>query len=482
MKKIFYKISWITAIASIAIVSCSKDFGTINQNPGGATSPIPSGLLTNVLSNLDNQVWNGGGISTIGGLYCQYYSETQYTEASRYAKQFPDWDGFYAGDMYDLQNIINYNSDPATADIAAQYGSNNNQVAIARILKAYYYWFLTDNYGDLPYSEALKADNGLAAFDSQQSVYADLFSELTAAVAQFDDGLPVKGDILFGGDNTMWKKFANSIRALMALQISKADAAKGKSEFAAALAADGGVFEAGEGAKLSYPDANFPNPVYNYYAVVQRRDYAISETLTGYLGALADPRVTVFGTSDVGFPYGLTRDDAIAFFNAHTDWARLLQGDATPVTKPFYIISSSEIYLARAEAAFRGWTTESVADMYETGISENWKQWGIFDQAAFDIYMQGPNVALGTEADEELICIQEWVSHFPNGSQGWATWRRTGFPTLDPAPDQALAIPRRFAYGLNNYNLNNANTKAAAAQYDVAGDADSQLGKVWWDK
>src|SRR5687767_16012215 len=105
---------------------------------------------------------------TRGGLYAQMFSETQYTETSLYAEPKIDFDGIYSGPLMDLQNIIDYNSDPETAAKAAANGSNKNQIATARILKAYYYWILTDQYGDIPYSEALKGE-GNTKFDTQQS-------------------------------------------------------------------------------------------------------------------------------------------------------------------------------------------------------------------------------------------------------------------------------------------------------------------------
>src|SRR5678815_2981326 len=94
-----------------------------------------------------------------------------------------------------------YNSDPATAAIALANGSNANQIATARILKAYITWFLTDNWGDIPYNGIFSADaNGVIPYTSQQEIYSSLFTELSEAVAQFDDGAAVKGDILFDGD------------------------------------------------------------------------------------------------------------------------------------------------------------------------------------------------------------------------------------------------------------------------------------------
>jgi len=125
--------------------ACKKvNFGDINRDPNRTTEPNTAALLTNVLSGFGNTVWDQGGVRTLPGLYAQYFSETQYTDASRYSRPTANWDGFYAGAMYDLQNIINTNSDAASAVKATLNGSNANQIALARILKAYYFWWITD--------------------------------------------------------------------------------------------------------------------------------------------------------------------------------------------------------------------------------------------------------------------------------------------------------------------------------------------------
>src|SRR5437762_14341443 len=118
----------------LSVSSCSKidEFGNMNQNPNSPTQPVTSGLLTNVLAGMASYEWDGGGVVTVEGLYCQYFSETQYTDASAsYSKPTFNWDGYYAGPLEDLQTIINFNSDPNTAAIAAANGSNNNQIAVA---------------------------------------------------------------------------------------------------------------------------------------------------------------------------------------------------------------------------------------------------------------------------------------------------------------------------------------------------------------
>lgn len=471
----------------MSLSSCSKvdDFGATNQNPGSTTAPVTSALLTNVLSGLAGYTWDAGGITTVAGLYAQYFSETQYTDISIFNKSTPNWDGFYAGPLFDLQTIINYNTDPKTATIAAANGSNANQIAIARILKAYIFSVLTDSYGDLPYSGALKGDNGIVAYDKQQDIYTDLFKELTEAPAQFDGGLPFDGDILFNGDATQWKKFANSLRLLLALRLSKVDPATGKTQFNGALAADGGVLGSGENIQLSFPGGNFNSPIYQYYDVTKRFDYAVSKTMTDFLSANHDPRLAVYGTSAIGFPFGLSRDNAVGFANSNPSYAQLLGGQGSSATLPFNILTSSEIFLARAEAAdpVLNWTSEDEAQMYLNGIAENFQLWGVYDAASFPVYMAQVNIDLGGGNTYQKVATMEWASHYPAGNRGWSDWRRTGFPALVPGPSAVYPnIPRRFAYGPNEYSTNATNAKAAGALYTGTDGADSQFGRMWWDK
>ena len=65
----------------------------------------------------------------------------------------------------------------------------------------------------------------------------------------------------------------------------------GKTEFAAAVAA--GVIDSNaDNAGIPYPGGNYRNPIYNYYVITQRFDFAVSETMTNYLSGKNDPRIS----------------------------------------------------------------------------------------------------------------------------------------------------------------------------------------------
>ena len=393
------------ALSSVVLFGCSKsidDFGDMNVNPNSTPIPVTSALLTNVLSGI------GGTASGVTpGYYCQYFAQTQYTDESRYTPPQADFDGYYSGVLNDLQNIINVNSDAKYKNLASLNGSNANQIAIARILKAYYYQIVTDYWGDVPYTQALKGNSDIA-YDKQSAIYPALIAELKAAVAQFDAGTTVKGDIIYAGNTTKWTKFANSLRMMMALRLTKVDAAAGKAEFAAALATGSFIDASADNFTVNYPGGAFNNPWFNNY--LTRKDQGVASFVTGMQTANADPRAAAFGSSSVGIPYGLTRDLASAFVGANPTWAYVLPAAKRAANSPVIVLSSSQLKFARAEAAKLGWTSESAATLYANGVKENMTDWGVFSQTAYDAYMlkvalNGDEVSITPKLENPLSTI-----------------------------------------------------------------------------
>jgi len=469
------------AAALMLTTSCEKikDFGDTNVNPNGTAIPSPAALLTNVLAGL-----GGLAAQTRPGLYAQQFSETQYTEVSLYALPQLEFDGTFAGGLMDLQNIININTDPATKDNATKFGANANQIATARIMKAYMFWTLTDRWGDMPYFEALQGSQNLSPkYDTQEAIYKDLLKELKEAIAQFQPGAAkVLGDIVYGGDVAKWRKFANSLRMLIALRMSKVYPGPNEyaaTEFKAAFQDPNGYIATNaDNFTIKYPGtvAAFSSPWWGLYN--GRTDYAESKVMTDLMASLSDPRQAAFGSSTVGFPYGLTRDQAVAF---GTSYATILAANKRERTSPLVVIGASDVLLAIAEAAQRGWVTADVATFYQNGISENWAEWGVTGNLAN--YMSNAAVALtGTGSDLQKIQLQQYISFYPDGLQAWSNWRRTGVPALTPTPNainSSKQIPRRYVYGPNEYNLNSESLNEALARLTGGDTPDS---RVWWDK
>lgn len=468
----------------VTTVACN-DFGDMNVNPNNPSSPNTAALLTSALrtvGNMNSQV-GPGAFNMTPALYVQHFGDVTYIEDSRYKTVNFSYNGLYAGPLINLQQIITQNTTESTKGGAALYGSNTNQIAIARILKAYIFQWITDRWGDVPYSKALQgAQNFSPAFDKQQDIYNDLFKEWKEAAAQLTPGATVQGDILYNGDITKWKKFANSLRMIAALRISKADPAKAKTEFAAALA-DGVFTSNADNARYTFlADQNNENPLYNNYVRSNRKDFALSNTFVNYLKSVSDPRLPFLAAKNqngeyVGVPYGVFPSPGKA-----QDFS-LAASTISAQTAPAYILTYAEVLFAQSEAAQMGWIPGTAKSLYESAIKASMQQFmgTSYDETAFQTYIAQPSVAFDAAKAIEQISTQRWIALFNQGTEAWSEWRRTGFPVLKPAPttlNGGTDIPRRLAYPTTETTLNAANYSAVTASQGK----DDQYTRVWWDK
>lgn len=472
----------------LLLISCD-DFGDTNIDPNNPSNARPELLLTDAQRFVDNKV----GAFT-GNLWVQYMAETQYNDDSRYGNANADFNGWYTGPLKNLQTIIDLNTNEETRVDALSGGSNANQIAVARILKVYFFHMMTDRWGYIPYSEALVgSENFSPQYDSQEEIYLSLIDELKAAVAQMDGGPGVNGDILFSGEMGQWEVFANSLRARIALRMADT----GQSSVAATEFADA-VNSGVTSVDISYPylaSAANENPWYTRFRT--RTDYAISDVLADYMKGLDDLRVTKYAnpapdvsnndgvtTVDeiVGMPYDVESPGDIT--NSAISFPGAAIGAGGPSVgiqdAPLPIITVSEMYFAMAEAVERGWISGSAEQYYLDAIQASWEQWGVFDQAAYDAYVSTPEVAYSSASWDEKIGKQKWVALYPNGYEAWAEWRRLGYPELDPHPlalTAEISIPVRQTYPTSEAQINEAAYNAAVS----AQGADSPSTHLWWD-
>ncbi len=472
------------AAALLTVAGCNN-FDELNTNPNNPLLPNTASLLTGAertVGTINSQV-GPGGFNIVPALYVQQFGDVTYIEDSRYKTINFSYNGLYSGPLVNLQQIITQNTDPNTRAAVAAYGSNNNQIAIARILKAYIFQYITDRWGDVPYSEALKGDENFSPkFDRQQDIYNDLFKEWREAAAQFDNGTRVQGDILLNGDVARWKKFANTLRMIAALRISKADPAKGRTEFNAAVA-DGVLTSNADNVQYRYlSDANNENPLYSNYVRQNRKDFAVSNTFVDYLKSVNDPRLPFIAAPNqtgqyVGVPYAVFPSPGEASLFS------LAAPTVSAQNAPVNIMTYGQVLFAQAEAAKLGWTTGNAKTLYESAVRASLQQWmgSSFTEAAYTSYIAQPNVAYNDARAIEQIATQRWIHLFFQGTEAWNSWRRTGFPVLRPAAttlNGGTAIPRRLAYPTTEPTLNATNYQAVITSQG----ADDQYTRVWWDK
>ncbi|MGY0408711.1 MAG: SusD/RagB family nutrient-binding outer membrane lipoprotein, partial [Polaribacter sp.] len=356
------------------------------------------------------------------------------------------------------------NTDADTKVDATVNGSNNNQIAAATILRVYYIKLMAERWGMIPYTESLQGlTNPHPKFNDQLFVYQEIMKELDGALALIKSGT-IQGDFMFQGNMDTWKKFGNTLKMVMAINLSEADPALGKLKFNEAL----GKTIASVSENIFYPfleeDAN-DNDWQDRFQT--RTDYVMSDTFVNALigdGTSAlpeDPRLPkiamlALNTSTyVGAPYGAQNTDVDNFSHITEDITK-------NSTAPGYIFTYAEILFTRAEAAQLKWTTEDPAQFYANGIEASMQQWGVdaLDITAYQL--ANPYV------DMKSISYEKWVAQFLQGYNSWTDYRRfkaSGMEKTLLPPAVILSntsdIPNRQGYATSAKDLNKDNYNTA---------------------
>lgn len=457
---------------ALTLTSCKKFDSKYYKDPNNPATQTSMQLIAN------SQFYLPDISSTPNGVhYAQHLSLTAFTDNSRFVGTNFNFYTWLSGPIKNLDEAVKRANSISDGPIA-------NQKAIAKILKAYFMWYCTDRWGDLPYSEALKGkDNFTPKYDKQQEIYNALFTLLDEANAEIVAG-NVKNDIVYNGDMNKWKKLGNTIHLLMALRLSKVDNNKGKAEF---IKAQANGLMASNSDNLAYPhlaEQAHENYWYNSFTRLGRNWYALSNTLVNYMKPLTDPRLPVFGNLNSSNTYGGLEFGKASPTTADINNSSLLGSKLRQQNSPVYLVTYAQQLFALAEAAKIGWITGSdlqAGIYYNQAVTESIKQWTGADTGAAAFLLQ-PNVAYDPIDGLKKIGEQRWVHLFLHGYEAWAEWRRTGFPTLTlPAGINGGSMPRRDGYPTQERSNNTQNYNAAVAAFPYGG-TDGLNTRVWWDK
>jgi len=385
---------------------------------------------------------------------------------------------------------------------------------MARIFQAFAYMVLTDQYGDIPYSEGGKGyteQNFFPAYDAQQAIYTDIIKELgEAATALGSSGKIETGDILYAGNIAQWKKFAYSLMLRAGMRLSKVDAAKAQSTVQAAF--QGGLIMVNADNALIRHDPNYQNPVggtlnsteaANFYlakpfvdSLKNRNDPRLQAIAVRYAGATNGGGQTTAARTSVpseqfGLPLGFdnTSANAYAVSVGRASFYDFSQADRTRIAKvsaPCFLVSAAQTQLLLAEAKQKGWitTTTTVKEYYDAGVTLHMLQMATYDPgsaiAAADIQTYLTNNPFEPSRALEQIGTQYWIASFLNGPEAFANYRRTGFPALapNPSPRKEVAAIRRLTYPNSEQSVNPTNFNAAISRQGP----DKLDTPVWWAK
>jgi hypothetical protein len=397
--------------------------------------------------------------------------------------------------------------------------------AIAKILKVESMHRVSDVFGPIVYTH-YGEDATTSSYDSQQEAYNAFFADLDTAVDLLENDLSnstfTKFDMVYGGNLTNWVKFANSLRLRLAVRIAMVDPAKARAEAEKALANTNGLIATNGESFIVHGDKAHPlQTIANAWD-----DTRMNANMESILSGFNDPRIGKYfsfteegdnATVPVvageykgvrgGLPLLSNYADELAQKAAYVNFG-VINKDI--MTSDVQLMTASEVYFLKAEAALRGWTGAGDAQVnYETGISISFDQRGASGVAAYIAdntstpadyvdpvnasnsisAMSNVTIAWDNAASDELklekIITQKWIAVFPDGQEAWSEFRRTGYPKIFPVVsnqssgtiDTNIQI-RRIPFAVSEYDTNSDGVAGAITKL---GGADNGGTRLWWD-
>ena len=522
MKKFNIKFIAVT-LSMLLVFGACHDLDDLNINPNNPDPEVTdlNLLMPTIIINLGQNIVSLG-IGDIAGVM-------QHTQKTGWSSGHNDYDwnnpGQSWGGYYDiLRNADEFYSKAVQEELEFHQG-------VGLILKACTFGLITDLWGDAPFSEALKAEEGpdfyKPVFDSQQDIYHGILAYLEEAntllsknSSEYSNINPTQ-DVLYGGDVTKWRKFANSLalRYYMRLQAKEPSVAQeGISKITGDPSKYPIITSARDEANVSYagtsPGTSWPiNMVFNIDPLGEYMRRKPCATLVETLQALNDPRLGVWAEK-VEIPLVLVAGTGV---DRIVDGKREISKD---VEEEFlakwvgeddlyvdydqeYVGIPAQTFSAQAYNLTPNYTQQAAYNPHTSQLNEMYKETSgpllqmrllsaaevnfILAEAAhynwapgnaenhyangikesfnawgvsdqFDSYLEGaPYNGL------ESIIYQKWIASWTATAESWFDWRRTGLPDLKTGPSaRREVLPLRFYYNINeDLSTNRDNAEAA---------------------
>lgn len=490
MKKIFKKSSLL--VASFFLLASCSDYLDINEDPNNPTNVKPELLLANAqnsgakkLNVSMNQVGNFMVYNWANNIeeFIAYQDEMQYTMNSTFYADV--WDDLYL-------TLVNFHQIEKTT-----LEDYENYQGIAKIMKAFYYQYLVDLYGDIPYSEALQRDLELSpVYDDAEVIYDDLIVQLDAAIDLIKNAPasalnPGNNDIMLHGDMDEWVKFANTLKMRILIRQSGIPSKQAyiTEKFDDIISEGSGFITENVTSNPGYlVSTGKMNPFFETFGTTlsgsptdDNNSLKGTQYTVDYLTNTNDTRLEkIYAPIPGGGFAGINQGAPDEQGTVVVPYSGLGNGILKNFTQDAYILTAAESYLLQAEAVARGYMAGSAQSLYESGIEASYVTLGLTAAEASTYYSQGTNLvgwAASSGNEIEAIITQKWIAlNSINGAESWIEYTRTGFPSSLPISLIASRPQRpiRLMYPNSEYVANSANVPNQTTD-------DAFTSPIFWD-
>lgn len=300
--------------AMILTITGCQDLTEINKNPNALTDDKvdPAYVLASVISGSASRL---ADLSFTGNVtQCVIPEAMQYTQRDYLEYTVTNQFGWYSL-SFDYRNL---HSPLANARYLQSRAENNPDSLFIKgsslVMQALWFGIQTSLWGDIPYSEGYKGTENLQpVYDSQMSVFAGILHDLEkandylAGAPAVNSSVMKQSDLLYDGDITKWRQFANSLRLRYLMRLSEKTAemkTAGVDVIAdfSKIVSDPARFpvmtNASDDASLNFPGNNTVDSWPNGPTITPNESefhrIKASATLIEYLKQRQDPRLTVW--------------------------------------------------------------------------------------------------------------------------------------------------------------------------------------------
>ncbi|MDT3388163.1 MAG: SusD/RagB family nutrient-binding outer membrane lipoprotein [Bacteroidota bacterium] len=205
------KIRFITTIIlGLSLASCDS-YLDINQDPN---SPSEKDITSAILlpgAEMNVAASYGDYYRITGGYFSQHFSQdfgtSNYLDYSQFSQSATRSSSSYT--QLTQRGLKNLQTVREKALASQDWGT----YLAATTLRVFVYQALVDAYGEVPYTEALDANNLSPKYDEGKDIYAGILAELDEALSHVDKTMPVSKNFLYPGETAgKWIQFANALK------------------------------------------------------------------------------------------------------------------------------------------------------------------------------------------------------------------------------------------------------------------------------
>ena len=479
-------------LSAILILSACTKLEDLNKNVTDFASVSGESLYNGATLQFINQLSNENVNSNVTLAWMQHIAATTYTDETKYDMTTRGIPIATSNAMYKLV-LMNYKESARVLQTQPLAGISqarrDNQLAIVEIMTVFAWSYVVENFGDMPYSQALDFNFPTPVYDDGLTIYKDLIDRLSTAIGKLtltEGGMPAGYDNIFGGTGAeaeMWYKFANTLKLRMGLMLYDVDAGYSKT---VAEAAAPNVFAEGDVMSMHYLAAA-PNQNQQYldFVAAGRDDWVVTSNIVDAMQptdpapvhsilsvTVTDPRLRFYAIPVVASDPPVYVGGLQGQTNAFQEYSHVNPIHLT-ADRPWIISDYTEAEFLLAEAVERGFSVGGTAEEhYNNGVKSSILFWGATTAEA-DAYLAQPSVAYASAFTDwkQKIGTQAWLAYWLRGNTLWNSYRRLDFPRLFAPPDYKQGIdkvPVRLFYPISEQTLNPVNYEAASVK--IGGD------------